>query len=207
MLSPVHYRRRTPRPVSYYALFKWWLLLSQHPGCHRNPTSFRTEHDLGTLAGDLGCSPLDDEAYPSPSNSRDSHIGIRSLVRQGSRVGPHSNSVALPPMRSGSRLTLKLFRRERAISTFDDTFNPPHRSSPSFSTQVSSVLHAVLTRTSTCPCVVHVVSRLPPATNIALFRLAFASASARKSLNLAGDGKSPDHYAKGTPSHITPEES
>ena len=68
MLSPVHYRRRTPRPVSYYALFKWWLLLSQHPGCLRNPTSFRTEHGLGTLAGDLGCSPLDDEAYPSPSS-------------------------------------------------------------------------------------------------------------------------------------------
>src|SRR5260370_18477102 len=42
-LSPVHYRRRTPRPVSYYALFKWWLLLSQHPGCLRSPTSFRTE--------------------------------------------------------------------------------------------------------------------------------------------------------------------
>src|SRR4029078_11622374 len=69
-LSPVHYRRRTPRPVSYYALLKWWLLLSQHPGCLRNPTSFRTERDLGTLAGDLGCSPLDDEAYPSPSICR-----------------------------------------------------------------------------------------------------------------------------------------
>src|SRR5437868_3012133 len=68
MLSPVHYRRRTPRPVSYYALFKWWLLLSQHPGCLRNPTSFRTEPDLGTLAGDLGCSPLDDAAYPAPSS-------------------------------------------------------------------------------------------------------------------------------------------
>src|SRR5687767_10032627 len=67
-LSPVHYRRRTPRPVSYYALLKWWLLLSQHPGCHRSPTSFRTERDLGTLAGDLGCSPLDNEAYPPLSS-------------------------------------------------------------------------------------------------------------------------------------------
>src|SRR6201981_1855819 len=67
-LSPVHYRRRTPRPVSYYALLKWWLLLSQHPGCPRGSTSFRTEHDSGTLAGGLGCSPLDDEAYPSPSS-------------------------------------------------------------------------------------------------------------------------------------------
>ncbi len=144
MLSPVHYRRRTPRPVSYYALFKWWLLLSQHPGCLRNPTSFRTEHDLGTLAGDLGCSPLDDEAYPPPSICRASPRGIRSLVRKGSRVGPLSDSVALPPMPTNETLTLKLFRRERAISTFDDTFNPPHRSSPSFSTLVSSVLQKVL---------------------------------------------------------------
>jgi len=69
-LSPVHYRRRTPRPVSYYALLKWWLLLSQHPGCPRNPTSFGTEPDLGTLAGGLGCFPLDDEAYPPPSSCR-----------------------------------------------------------------------------------------------------------------------------------------
>ena len=32
-LSPGHFRRSVSRPVSYYALFKWWLLLSQHPGC------------------------------------------------------------------------------------------------------------------------------------------------------------------------------
>ena len=144
MLTPVHYRCQNPRPVSYYALFKWWLLLSQHPGCLSTPTSFLTEQNFGTLAGDLGCFPLDHEAYPSRTNSRDSRYGIRSLVRQGSRVGPQSNSVALPPYRSCSTLTLKLFRRERAISTFDETFTPPHRSSPSFSTLVSSVLHAVL---------------------------------------------------------------
>ena len=40
--SPGHLRRRVTRPVSYYALFKWWLLLSQHPGCLCNPTSFAT---------------------------------------------------------------------------------------------------------------------------------------------------------------------
>ena len=39
-LSPDHYRCPSSRPVSYYALFKWWLLLSQHPGCLWNPTSF-----------------------------------------------------------------------------------------------------------------------------------------------------------------------
>ena len=40
--SPGNLRRRASRPVSYYALFKWWLLLSQHPGCLGNPTSFST---------------------------------------------------------------------------------------------------------------------------------------------------------------------
>ncbi len=144
MLSPVHYRRRIPRPVSYYALFKWWLLLSQHPGCHRNPTSFRTEHALGTLAGDLGSSPLDDEAYPPPSSCLGLNRGIRSLVSEGSRVGPLPNSVALPPMPTTTTHPLKVFRRERAIPTFDDTFSPPHSSSPSFSTLVCSVLQAAL---------------------------------------------------------------
>ena len=42
-LAPLHFRRRAARPVSYYALFKWWLLLSQHPGCLRDSTSFPTE--------------------------------------------------------------------------------------------------------------------------------------------------------------------
>src|SRR5690625_1911452 len=41
-LAPIHFRRRVTRPVSYYALFKWWLLLSQHPGCLSNSTSFST---------------------------------------------------------------------------------------------------------------------------------------------------------------------
>src|SRR3954447_16442424 len=72
------------------------------------------------------------------------YIGIRSLVRTGSRVGPRSDSVALPPMPTTTTVTLKLFRRERAISTFDDTFNPPHGSSHRFSTQMSSDLQEVL---------------------------------------------------------------
>lgn len=83
-LTPVHYRRRVARPVSCYALFKWWLLLSQHPGCLRNSTSLVTEFHFGTLADGLGCFPLDREAYPSRTDSRDSRIGIRSLVQQSS---------------------------------------------------------------------------------------------------------------------------
>ena len=134
----------TARPVSYYALFKWWLLLSQHPGCHRNQTSFVTEQNSGALADDLGCFPLDSEASPSETTSRNSYCSIRSLVRASSLVSPRPSSVSLPPSHSCPRHTLKYFRRERAISQFDDTFSPPHRSSPSFSTLVSSVLHAVL---------------------------------------------------------------
>ena len=40
--APLHCRRTTTKPVSYYALFQGWLLLSQPPGCHRDYTSFST---------------------------------------------------------------------------------------------------------------------------------------------------------------------
>ena len=119
MLTPVHYRRKEARPVSCYALFKWWLLLSQHPSCLCNSTSLVTKYFFGTLAGDLGCFPLDRGAYPPRTDSQDSRPGIRSLVQWGTLEGPPSNSVSLPPGRSGLRLALKLFRRERAISAFD----------------------------------------------------------------------------------------
>ena len=56
-----------------------------------------------------------------------------------------------------------------------------------------------VTRPSSCPCVVHVVSRLPPPTDRPV-RTRFRFGSAAERLNLADDGKSPDHYAKGTPS-------
>ncbi len=41
-LSPDHFRRHFTRPVSYYALFERWLLLSQLPGCLCKVTSFAT---------------------------------------------------------------------------------------------------------------------------------------------------------------------
>src|SRR5580700_651040 len=97
-LIPDHLRRYSARPVSYYALFKWWLLLSQHPGCHRRITSYRTKLDFGTLAGDLGCFPLDREDYPSRTHSRDKPMGIRSLIGACRRVAPRLLSVALPLM-------------------------------------------------------------------------------------------------------------
>ncbi len=41
-LAPLHFRRGLARPVSCYAFFKRWLLLSQPPGCLSAPTSFHT---------------------------------------------------------------------------------------------------------------------------------------------------------------------
>ena len=90
MLTPDHYRRKTARPVSCYALFKWWLLLSQHPHCLSTLTSFHgaLNLDFGTLAVGLGCFPLEHDAYPPRSDCRDTVTGIRSLVGQGSLVDP-----------------------------------------------------------------------------------------------------------------------
>ena len=64
-LVPIIVGARRRRPVSCYALFKWWLPLSQHPGCLSHRTSFVTEPVLGTLAGGLGCSPRVHAAYPT----------------------------------------------------------------------------------------------------------------------------------------------
>ena len=58
-LSPDHFRRSFTRWVSYYALFKWWLPLSQHPHCLSKTPSFFTELHFGTLTDGLDCSPLD----------------------------------------------------------------------------------------------------------------------------------------------------
>ena len=88
-LRPDHFRRGSARPVSCYALFKWWLLLSQHPG-FALPHPFTLSPDFGTLAGGLGCFPLEKQAYPHLSDSRDSRHGIRSLVGQGSLVDPQN---------------------------------------------------------------------------------------------------------------------
>jgi len=70
-LIPDNFRRWIPRPVSYYTLFKWWLLLSQHPGCHGNPTTFETETCLGTLTDGLGCFPFDRGNYLPRTYSHD----------------------------------------------------------------------------------------------------------------------------------------
>ena len=65
-LSPVHFRRRLLIPVSCYAIFKGWLLLSQPPGCLKKSTSFALNWYLGTLVDGLGCFPLDETSLARP---------------------------------------------------------------------------------------------------------------------------------------------
>ena len=69
--------------------------------------------------------------------------GIRSLIGVAKLVGPLAHSV-LYLQDSPTRLALKLFRGEPAISELDWPFTPIHSSSPNFSTLVGSGLHVRL---------------------------------------------------------------
>src|SRR5659263_581074 len=84
----MNFRRGPTRPVSCYAFFKGWLLLSQPPGCLSVSTSFPLSTNFGTLAGALGSFPFDDEAYPPPSHSWIALRGIQSLVGFSNLVRP-----------------------------------------------------------------------------------------------------------------------
>jgi hypothetical protein len=70
----------TPRPVSYYALFQGWLLLSQPPGCLRVPTTFPTKSALRDLSRRSGLFPSRRRIF-APAVSLPWHRprGIRSL--------------------------------------------------------------------------------------------------------------------------------
>ena len=57
-LAPLNLPRRPTRPVSYYAFFKGWLLLSQPPGCLCLSTSFTTERSIGDLSCGSGLFPF-----------------------------------------------------------------------------------------------------------------------------------------------------
>ena len=57
-LAPIHFRRRVIRPVSYYAFFKRWLLLSQRPGCLYDSTTLTTEYGFRGLSCRSGLLPF-----------------------------------------------------------------------------------------------------------------------------------------------------
>src|ERR671915_2026550 len=58
-LSPVTSSAQEPlfRPVSCYAFFKGWLLLSQPPGCFGVPTTLPTKQQFWDLIGRSGLFP------------------------------------------------------------------------------------------------------------------------------------------------------
>ena len=165
-LMPDYFPRSNARLVSCYALFKWWLLPSQHPSCLCIWTSFiQLSIYLGTLADGLGCFPLGIGPYhPMPHSWALCH-SIRSSSGFGRRWSPLAQLVALPLWHlklkaapkciSGStsylRVWLAFHPYPQLIQTLFNVswFGPPLR----------------FNEASPWPWVDHSVSRLPPLTN------------------------------------------
>ena len=138
---PINCRRRLSRPVSCYALFKGWLLLSQPPGCLSETTSFPLGLHLGTLAGGLGCSPHVNEAYPPLTHSQELTGGICGLIGFGKWLAPlpiqSPTSVSL-----SLRLYLNTLRGEPAISGFGRYITTTPSSSQRFALHTGSGLQS-----------------------------------------------------------------
>jgi hypothetical protein len=85
------------RPVSYYALFEGWLLLSQPPGCLRAATTFPTKTALRDLSRRSGLFPSRRRIFaPAVSLPGARSTGLRRLAR-GGRLAPPCHTSALPP--------------------------------------------------------------------------------------------------------------
>ena len=96
-LAPVHCRRGIPRPVSCYALFQGWLLLSQPPGCLRAATSLPTQPVLGDLSRRSRLFPSRRRIFaPAASLPRSGSLGIRRLIRVGRRQAPSPIQCSTP---------------------------------------------------------------------------------------------------------------
>ena len=77
-----------------------------------------TSRHLGTLTVGLACLPLAHGAYPPRTDSRRTDHGIRSLTEFGTPLGALVQPV-LYLHGLATRLALKLFRGEPAITGFD----------------------------------------------------------------------------------------
>ena len=127
---------------------------------------------------------------------------IRSLIEFGKLCGPLAHSV-LYLQYSPTRLALKLFRGEPAISEFDWNFSAIHSSSPHFSTYVWFGPPRRLTAASSCPWIGHPVSGVLYAT-IRPFQTRFPCGSGALHLNLAAYSNSPARSTKSTRSLSLP---
>ena len=100
---------------------------------------------LGALTDDLGCFPLDaTELIPRRLTAMLHVTGIRSLAGIAKMIVPHQPTSRSTTRNHHTTLHLNAFRGEPAITEFDWPFTPTHSSSPRFSTQVGTVLHALL---------------------------------------------------------------
>jgi hypothetical protein len=83
--APLDCRRIVTRPVSCYALFQGWLLLSQPPGCLSDDTSFPTQRRFGGLSCGSGLFPSRRTTFAPHVSLRVSAGRIRSLPSLGRR--------------------------------------------------------------------------------------------------------------------------
>ena len=134
----------TRRPVSYYALFQGWLLLSQPPGCLRAATTFPTEPALRDLSRRSGLFASRRRIFaPAASLRGHAPAGIRRLSRIGRWDTPAPQQRATPGA-APRGLHLNAFRGEPASSAFAWHFTPTHSSSEPFATDTGSGLHRLL---------------------------------------------------------------
>ena len=147
---------RHHRPVSYYALFQGWLLLSQPPGCLRAATTLPTESGLRDLSRRSGLFPSRPRNL-APVVSLPQHYATAFVVWFGLVSGkpPHRSVYATSLVTAARRRYLNTFRGEPAISQFAWHFTPTHRSSLRFAIQMGSGLHARVPHASPCPWVDH----------------------------------------------------
>ena len=97
-LAPLHLPRRTTRPVSYYAFFKGWLLLSQLPGCLCLPTSFSTQHIIWDLSCGSGLFPSGRWTLAPTVCLPCSHFSVFGVCYGGVGLDdPPNHYSALPP--------------------------------------------------------------------------------------------------------------
>jgi hypothetical protein len=145
-LSPDHFRRKSTRLVSYYALFKG--MAASKPTSQLSEQihilCFSTEPVLRDLSRRSGFLPSRSRTLSHGSclpGSISQVFGVCLGSVGGETPSPMQCST---PRRHALRPYLNMFRREPAISQFDWPFTPIHSSSERFSTHNGSALHSAL---------------------------------------------------------------
>src|SRR3569623_2955200 len=139
-LAPMNLPRGPTRPVSYYAFFKGWLLLSQPPGCLCLPTSFPTEPRFWDLSWRSGLFHSSRRTLAPAVCLPCCHFPVFGVCIGSVSLDDPLAETVLYPQKCYPRRYLNSIRGEPAISELDKPFTPIHSSSPTFSTGVSSGL-------------------------------------------------------------------